>query len=132
LIRPEVETDLLKKLGEARFKDLVAQITTEMQGVTSDLKAINTFRARQRDLESAIASLTDDINSDDTRVLFEQIAREAGEQPPSSHIFSGINASYCDVFNGTDAGGDNPVNCASSVVTSDAGTVSGGGSRTQP
>jgi len=79
--RSDVEANLLKKLDEQNFKTLVAKITGEMQAVNSNLDNIGALRKKQQDLEDAIASVTDDINSDETKELFDEIANEVDIVP---------------------------------------------------
>ena len=110
--RSEVESALLKKLDEQNFKALVAKITDEMQAVNGNLDAIGTLRKKQEDLEEAIASVTDDINSDDTKELFDEIAREEAIVPADD-----LNATLCG--NATNSSGFNCTG-ANETVTDDA------------
>jgi hypothetical protein len=109
--RSDVEAEVLKKLDEQNFKNLVTKITSEMQAVNGNLDTIGALRKKQEDLEDAIASVTDDINSDETKELFDEIAKEEAIVPTE------LNATLCG--NGTNS---SDFNCtgANETATDDA------------
>ena len=88
--RSDVEADFKKQLDEKNFKTLVAKITGEMQAVNGNLDSIGALRKKQQDLEDAIASVTDDINSDKTKELFDEIANEEAAAPAEE-----VNGTLC-------------------------------------
>ena len=90
LNRSDVEAEYQKKLEEQNFKALVTKITGEMQAVNGNIDTIGALRQKQADLEEAIDSVTDDINSDETKELFDEIARLDAIEPEED-----LNGTLC-------------------------------------